>query len=186
VDNLVVYDWAFADDQAVQRRRTSALSPASKPKDPPMNVWLWGGFPDLGEVGVNARNHPNYNEIKMFQIRLYERLQGGRRQVAMAEVGAQAGVCVAPLLYRPVKQMESASSLAMDGGGAGGTAADELDLDGLGGGGELGDMMDDLTTTMDLGKPYAIVVKPLPDECGVPAYTLHVTAGENKVDRHRW
>jgi hypothetical protein len=205
----VVYDWPFAEKEAQQRRnRAAAAEPLLRKGGDPITIWVWGGFPDLADVAVNARRMRLHNRIKTFEIQLYERFVGGRRQVAYAEVGAQGGVALASLKYKWQKVPESEGGLSSVGGAgvgvSGGGSDDGLGLDGGMGGGMgggmdeglggmegtdalTGQMMEEMNETLDMGKPYSIVITPHPKETS-PGGSIRIdlSAGEKSQDRHRW
>jgi hypothetical protein len=181
LDNLVVYNWAFADKQAASRGLKAGLRPPARRGAPAMDVWVWGTFPKQVTVGVNARACSDWNQIRTFRIMLYERLEGGRRRLAMADVGAHGGVAVAKLDYKRAKLVQSKGALAME--------RPELslnDLDGAGESGDLGDIVAEMNATAARGKPYTIVVQPMPKGAGPAEHSVNITAGKDGVSRHRW
>ena len=182
LDNLAVYDWAMSAEQAIARKRNDGARPLARPDRPPVHIWAWGDFPENVTVAINATGLPMANEIRTFRITLYERLEGGRRQVASADVGAFGGVTVTNLKYKPVKKVESKGALGME-------TKTEMSLDVFD---EMdGDGMADIVGEMgkggkDLRKPFTVVVQPLPQDRRTPPQSVNLSVDRDGPERNRW
>ena len=180
LDNFVVYDWAFAPEEAASRKRTDQLQPLIPKARREPTVWVWGSFPRKVVVGMNARGVPRWEEMGAVRITLYERRPFGRRQLGQVEVGVQAGVALAAIPHKPVQAIESAAGAEPDDGED--AEPDTLDTIETGEADDLDDMVDKL----DVGQPYTIVVQPLPEARYPLERSVNLTAGQEGVDQRRW
>ncbi|MDP6357833.1 MAG: hypothetical protein QF473_22145, partial [Planctomycetota bacterium] len=179
VDNFIVYDWAFAPEQATARKRTDQLQPLKHNARRVPTMWVWGSFPKKVIVGVNARGLRRWSELETIRITLYERLQFGRRKLGHADVGVKDGMALAAIPYKPVEAVETGGSTGDDDGGAG---PDTLDI------GETSDadLLDDFDEKLDVGKRYTIVVQSLVETRKPVEQSVNLTADKEGIEQHRW
>ena len=180
IDSLVAYDWAMGAEPAADASRGRGMRPRSMTDRTDMVVWLWGSFPKKVHVGINARPARNWGEAKKFEVRIFKKMEAGRRRLAKKKLSSYGGVAIGKLDYKKAKSVDTKGKVPdqtddMLSGNDGPSM-------GMGdGGASLQEFEEEVS-----GVPYIVEIKSLPDQEGPATRTFQITASEEGPEKHRW